>query len=173
MKSFYEMIRILENQMPQNQMQQNQDSNSPQEPKFPLEIEKERQLRLSLKWNDEEERVWEIIYNALDKHGVPEERNISEWNVLYGKDIDATVFTHKNGPYSGIERVAGVVYPENWKEDKEDGGYYPVGFQINNKPFDARSIAVIHDISSHQSYSDVEQDFYDQMDIERTQWYSW
>jgi hypothetical protein len=164
MKSFYEMMRILENQMPQDQ--------TPQDPKFPPEIEKERQLRLGFKGHQEEERVWDIIADALEKHGVPDERDVSEWYMLYGKDIDATVFTHKNGPYSGIERVAGVVYPEEWKEDRHEGGHFPKGFQINNKPFDAESIAVIHDISSHESYGDIKRDFGYAQDIERTRWYS-
>jgi hypothetical protein len=132
------------------------------------ELEQEKQLRIGMGYSELEDRVWTIIGDALDRHDVPDERDVSEWNMLYGMEIDATVFTHKNGPYSGTEKVSGVVYPDDWEEDKYDGPS-PKGFQINGEPFDAENIAVIHDISRYQSFGDIRRDFAYHQDIERTQ----
>lgn len=155
MKNFYEMMMILENQPAPEQPVAGQQ--------MPPEIERERQLRMKMDSSQEEHRIWDMIDDALRKHGVkndPLEGGQDEWNMLYGKHVDMTLFTHDKGPYSGIYKVSGVVMPTDFEAD-EGGRGYPEGYEIDGRKFDPYSIAAIHRISHHQSLSEIEQDFAD------------
>lgn len=148
MKSFYEMMRILENDQGLPNVEPHAN--------FPPNIERERQLRLNMtKRAEHENRVWHLMGDAMIKAGIKD--GYGEYVDLYGKEVEMTVFTHENGPYSGIERVSGVIYPARWNSRRGERGEEdsPSGFQVNNKEFDPDSIAEIHYISEYESLSDI------------------
>ena len=179
MKSFYEMIMILEDQQPQDQQPQDQQpqDQQPQDQQpqdhFPPEIEQERQIRMKMSVSDQEERIFDIILDALNKAGV--NPGADEFNMLYGKEVDMTLFTHHKGPYSGIERVSGVIYPKKFETERIEYKYEtsPVGYEINGKKFHPHSIAAIHSISHYESLDQIEQDAADEDDYYRTREGDW
>lgn len=125
--------------------------------KFPPQIEQERRLRMNMRGTaEEEERVWDLMNDAIRKAGISAEvdkMDHQEENLIfYGKYMDVTLFTHRNGPYSDIVRVRGTVLPKEWNDDPESWRSSPKGFEFEldgGWPFDfhPRQIAAIHDVS--------------------------
>lgn len=150
----------------------------PEEQMLPPEIEREKQIRLKMNSNDIDERVQNIMWNAIQKAGLEKQAeemgDQEEDKIFYGKYIDATIFTHEKGrPYSGIKRIKGTIEPKNWTEPKMDPEYgydsgSPRGFLINNQDFDPTDIIQIHDVDLEKSLDDYEQDKDYADDIERS-----
>jgi hypothetical protein len=111
--------------------------------------------------SNEDQEAFDKINQALKKAGLPWDQD--EFNVLYGKWVDMTIYLG-----NGQQRVQGVIYPEEVKQDEDHYGPYPVGFQINLKSFYPTSIVEIHDIKIKQKYDDMISDYLDDMDYQRT-----
>jgi hypothetical protein len=149
MKSFYEMLIILENEG-------DNAANAPMPRPTPVVPKSSYQ--------DEEKEAYEKIEQALAKAGLKWDED--EFRVLYGKWMDVTLYVHPNGS----KRVQGVIVPENIEKDDETiSGLYPVGFEINNKSFDPSQIIEIHSIRVQMTYDDIVDDWRNEQDIERTQ----
>jgi hypothetical protein len=149
MKSFYEMLIILENEG-------DNAANAPMPRPTPVVPKSSYQ--------DEEKEAYEKIEQALAKAGLKWDED--EFRVLYGKWMDVTLYVHPNGS----KRVQGVIVPENIEKDDETiSGLYPVGFEINNKSFDPTQIIEIHSIRVQMTYDDIIDDWRNEQDIERTQ----
>lgn len=130
-----------------------------QDKKFPPEIEQERRLRMNMRGTaEEEERVWDLMDEAIRKAGISAEvdklDHQEEDLIFYGKHMDVTLFTHRNGPYSDIIRVKGVVLPIEWNDDPDPESWRssPKGFEFELDGggwlrFDPTQIAAIHDVS--------------------------
>jgi hypothetical protein len=150
--------------------------------KFPPEIEKERQIRLSIgsSTDKEEARVWDLMDQAIKKAGIEAQvdklRNQEENLIFYGKYMDMTLFTHRNGPYSDIIRVKGVVKPESFDNDRYEG-YSPRGFEIEigktRLDFHPTDIAQIHDVDIETTLGDIENDVRDYDDYLNSIPYPW
>lgn len=134
MKSFYEMLMILEGESP---------------------------FRAYTR-DDDELRAYEMIDKALEAAGIPWDQD--EFNVLYGKWIDMTIYVGPNRD----ERVQGVILPEEIKEDEDHYGAYGVGYEVNNKRFHPTQIEEIHSIRVAKKYEDIIGDYHHDMDYERT-----
>ena len=148
MKSFYEMLIILENEG-------DNAANAPMPRPTPVVPKSSYQ--------DEEKEAYEKIEQALAKAGLKWDED--EFRVLYGKWMDVTLYVHPNGS----KRVQVVIVPENIEKDDETiSGLYPVGFEINNKRFDPTQIIEIHGIKVAEKYDDIIDAWRDDMDYERT-----
>jgi hypothetical protein len=149
MKSFYEMLIILENEG-------DNAANAPMPRPIPAVSQSSYQ--------DEEKEAYEKIEQALAKAGLKWDED--EFRVLYGKWMDVTLYVHPNGS----KRVQGVIVPENIEQDDEKiSGLSPVGFEINDKSFDPTQIIEIHAIRVQMTYDDILDDWRNEQDIERTQ----
>jgi len=147
MKSFYEMLIILE-------------SESGDTPNAPMP--RPTPVAPQSSYQDEEKEAAKKIEQALDKAGL--EWDEDEFRVLYGKWVDMTLYINPNGN----QRVQGIIQPESVEQDDEHYGLYPVGFEINNKRFDPTQIIEIHGIRVAEKYSDIIDAWRDDMDYERT-----
>ena len=139
MKTFYEMLQLLEN-------------SSVRESSYA-----------------EEKAVYEKIEKSLKQAGLPWDED--EFNVLYGKLVDMTVWTGPNKE----ERIQGFIYPDDFEQDEDSIRPRAVGFQVliggsnsNSKRFDPTSIVEIHGIKSQMTYQDILDDWNHERDYDRT-----
>lgn len=128
MKSFYEMLIILEN--------------------------------ANRQWTEEE--AYQLIDQALKNAGIP--WNEDEFNVLYGKSVDMTVWMQPGG----TQRIQGIIYPKDIEESEDFIGPHPSGFQINLKEFSPINIIEIHSIKAQKTLNDIIDDWRDERDYENT-----
>ena len=117
----------------------------------------------------EEKAVYEKIEKALKQAGLPWDED--EFNVLYGKLVDMTVWTGPNKE----ERIQGFIYPDDFEQDEDSIRPRAVGFQVliggsnsNSKRFDPTSIVEIHGIKSQMTYQDILDDWTHERDYDRT-----
>ena len=113
-------------------------------------------------YHDAEKMAYEKVERALAAAGLPWDQD--EFNILYGKWVDMTVSVAPNR----TERVQGVIYPEEIKNDEGRHGPYAVGFELNNKRFDPTDIEEIHGMKVAKKYEEIIGDWHDDMDYQRT-----
>jgi hypothetical protein len=120
-------------------------------------------MKSFLEWLSENDKeAYEIIDQALKKAGLKWDED--EFNVLYGKWVDMTVYISPGG----LQRVQGVIYPEKITHDEDSLGPSGSGFEINNKGFAVDAIEEIHAIRVSETYDDILLAWEDDQDYERT-----
>jgi hypothetical protein len=115
---------------------------------------------LSEAYDDQENSAYKIIEQALQQAGLPWDQE--EFNVLYGKLVDMDIYVSPDR----TQRVQGMVDADRY----EDGRI--VDFQINNKEFNPADIAAIHSIKVQLTYNALvnawREEWEDDRDYEKT-----
>lgn len=113
-------------------------------------------------YHDAEKMAYEKVDRALAAAGLPWDQD--EFKVLYGKWVDMTVGVAPNR----VERVQGVIYPSEIKNDDSHHGPHAVGFEINSKKFDPVDIEEIHGMKVAKKHDEIIDDWRGDMDYKRT-----